>query len=273
MKYAKKMKLVECREENTHTRPDNFAVSDSFFLQPKIIQNLDKSMSEILLNKNLADNEKWALYNQTLHRYLHFTRQHNPQYTAKVKSPQDYTMFLNESQSVPNISHTFDISQPSMSTHNATHQSINSQHTLNTTQPTLNTTNNSFNTSIPPLPTSGDETMYSINDADLNTPVRNFFNTARTSNAHEYPLPQSNTVQMHVIPDAYVRLNDIGPVARNTRSKRRAHLLDNTIPSPAVRKKRRNRQGGSEDRSTYNRRTAPSQRGGLLKNWISFRTG
>lgn len=263
MKYAKKMKLVECREESTPTIPDKFDVSDSFFLQPKIVQNLDKSMSEILFNKNLPDNQKWALYNQTLHRYLHFTRQHNQQYTSKVKSPHDYTMFLNETQSPPNMSREFDISQPSMSTHNATHQSTNSKHTLNTTQlPSLSVSNNnSFNTSIPSIPPSADETMYSLNDVDLNTPVRNFFHTARTSNAHEFSIPQStDSVQMQVIPDAYVRLNDIGPVARNTRSKRGAFHLDNTIPSPAVRKKRRNRNGGS-------------QVGGLLKNWISFRTG
>lgn len=189
MKYAKKMKLVECREDNTHT-PDKFEASDSFFLQPKIIENLDKSMSEILFNKNLPDNQKWALYNQTLHRYLHFTRQHNTQYTAKVKSPHDYTMFLNESQqSAPDRSSKFNISQPSMSAHNATHQSINSQRPLNSTQPSLDATNNSFNTSIPSLLPSGDETMYSIDNTELNTPVRNFFHSARTSNAN-YLNPQ-----------------------------------------------------------------------------------
>lgn len=271
MKYAKKMKLVECREEATPTIPDKLEVSDSFFIQPKIIQNLDKSMSEILFNKNIADNQKWALYNQTLHRYLHFTRQHNPQYTAKVKSPNDYTMFLNESQqSVPNRSRTINISQPSMNTH----QSINSQHTFNTTQPSMDVSNNLFDTTIPPLPSSGDETMYSVNDADLNTPVRNFFHTARTSNAHEFPSPQSNNlVQMQTIQDPFVRLTDIGPIARNTRSKRRAYHLDNTVPSPALRKKRRNRRGASQDCSTQRRGNATSQVGGLLKNWISFQTG
>lgn len=228
-------------------------------------------MSEILFNKNLDDNQKWALYNQTLHRYLYFARQHNQQYIAKVKSPHDYTMFLNETQSVPNISQGFDISQPSICTHNATHHSTNSKRTLNTTQlPFLDASNNnSFNTSIPSIPPSVNETIYSLNDVDLNTPVRNFFHTARTSNAHEFPISQStDTVQMQVIPDAYVRLNDIGPVARNTRSKRGAFHLDSTIPSPAVRKKRRNRNGGS----TLNMGNATPQVGGLLKNWISFRT-
>lgn len=271
MKYAKKMKLVECREESTPTIPDKLEVSDSFFIQPKIIQSLDKSMSEILFNKNMADNQKWALYNQTLHRYLHFTRQHNPQYTSKVKSPNDYTMFLNESQqSVPVTSRMINTSQPSMSTHNATQQSINSHHTLNTTQPSIDISSNLFNTSIPTLQTSGDETMYSINDADLNTPVRNFFHTARTSNANEHPSTQS-TNAFQVIPEPFVRLTDIGPIARNTRSKRRAYHLDNTIPSPAVRKKRKNRRGGSQDRTIQRRETG--QMGGLLKNWISFRMG
>lgn len=275
MKFAKKMKLVECREENTRAHPDKFEVTDSFFLQPKIIQNLDKSMSEILFNNKLADNQKWAFYNQALQRYLHFARQHNPQYTAKVKSPRDYTMFLNETQSAPNISHTFDISQPSMSSHNATRQSINSQHILDATRPSLDVSNHSYNTTLPTLPPSdGDETMYSLNETDLNTPVRNFFHSARTSNGHEFPVQQStNVTQMEVIPDAFVRINDIGPVARNARSKRRAYHLDSTVPSPAARKKRRNRRGGSEDRSTQNMRAVPKQTGGLLKNWISFRTG
>lgn len=76
-----------------------------------------------------------------------------------------------------------------------------------------------------------------------------------------------------MIPDAYVRVHDIAPVARNPRSKRRAAHLDNTVPSPSVRKKRRNRHGGSQDRSTQNMWAIPSQRGGLLKNWISFSTG
>lgn len=263
MKYAKKMKLVECKDSDNTTPSKKFDVLDAVYVQPKTLQNLDSAMSEILFNKDLSDNKKWTLYNQILHRYLHFTKQYNPQYTSTVKTPPDYSRYLDGMQ-LCSVSQSNDTEI--RDSHNATQSSINttniapqqnlsniSLHSLNEV-PSFNT---AFNNS---LPSTSNVTMQSIKDHDMSTPVRQFFNAARSSSANElqFPTMSKNIHDIELLPNPTVRLRDIGPVARNTRAKRRAYHLDNTIPSPIARKSRKLK---SIIRTT-------NQDGGLLKNWI-----
>lgn len=144
------------------------------------------------------------------------------------------------SQSLPNTSN---ITQQQNLSNISTH-SINEVPSFNT----------AFNNS---LPSTSNVTMQSINENDMSTPVRQFFNAARTSSTNELQFPStSKNVRetFELFPNPVVRINDIGPVARNTRTKRRAYLLDNTTPSPTSRKK--------------NRASKQNGNGGVLKNWI-----
>lgn len=261
MKYTKKMKLVECKDSDNPSPSKKFAVLDSVYVQPKTLQNLDTAMREILFNKNLTDGQKWTQYNQILHRYLYFTKQHNPQYTSTVKTPPDYSLYLDGMQ-------TCNISQPNETdvrdSHNASQSSFNTtnimpqQNLSNVSMQSINEVpsfNTAFNNS---LPTTSNVTMRSINEHDMSTPVRQFFNAARSSSTNELQFPTlSKNVResIEILPNPVVRIHDIGPIARNTRAKRRAYLLDNTIPSPTARKNRKLKSAANQD-------------GGLLKNWI-----
>lgn len=78
MKYTKKMKLVEFKDGAQQPQIPNYIYNnDTTYAQPKVLLNLDKSMSDILFSQNLSDNDKCSLYNQTLQRYLHFVKQNN----------------------------------------------------------------------------------------------------------------------------------------------------------------------------------------------------
>lgn len=271
MKYTKKMKLVECKDDEQTIQPKKNDILDSVFVQPKTLQNLDSSMSEILFNKNLNDNQKWTLYNQILHRYLYFTKQYNPQYMTGVKAPADYSMYLDETSQRLNVPSTIDreiryepnTTQSSLNTTNISTQPTlnnNSMHAINDAS-SLNTT---LNNSLPT--TTFDTSMRSINDQDITTPVRHFFNAHRLSNANElnFPRTTSATETFDPLQNVRVAIPDIGIVARNTRAKRRAYHLDNTIPSPSARRKSPKRKGR---RVVSVDRTA-NQNGGLLENWI-----
>lgn len=250
------MKLVECKDGENPIASKKSDVLDSIYVQPKTLQNLDSAMSEILRNNNLNDNQKWTLYNQILHRYLHFTKQHNPQYTSTVKTPPDYSLYLNGTK-------FSNISQPNETETRYSHDEIQSSpnktnfaQLQNLSNISMNSINEvpSFNTAFNnSLPSTSNVTMRTINTNDMSTPVRQFFKAARSSSANELQLPTFELLQNPV-----VRLHDIGPVARNTRAKRRAYHLDNTTPSPLTRKK--------------NRKLAPitkqNGKGSLLKNWI-----
>lgn len=255
------MKLVECKDSDNPPPSNKFDVLDSVYVQPKTLQNLDTAMSDILFNKNLNDSQKWTLYNQILHRYLHFTKQHNPQYTSTVKTPPDYSVYFDGIQPCNTLqtyeSEIRDSHNASINTTNITPQQNLSNSSIQSINevPSFNT---AFNNS---LPSTSNVTMRSINEHDMSTPVRQFFNAARSSRTNELQFPtMSKNVREKIEPLAnpLVRLYDIGPVARNTRAKRRAYHLDNTIPSPSTKK---NRKLKSTTRTT-------NQDGGLLKNWI-----
>lgn len=75
MKYAKKMKLVDIGEVSAIEK--NYSsgiISDSDYVQPRMLSSLDRVMRGILERKDLDDGSKWTLYNQTLHRYLNFVK-------------------------------------------------------------------------------------------------------------------------------------------------------------------------------------------------------
>lgn len=74
MKFAKKMRLVECidNDQNRSAEPNihTINVKDEDYLTPKPLQNLDKEMETILNDTTTDINQKWTLYHQTLQRYL-----------------------------------------------------------------------------------------------------------------------------------------------------------------------------------------------------------
>lgn len=196
-----------------------------------------------------------------LHRYLHFAKQYNAQYTSTVKAPADYSMYLDVSQPRTLLSKETDI----QNSHNELQSSPNT--TSNTPQQSLSNLsmrsindvpsfNATFNNS---LPATTNVTMQSINENDMSTPVRQFFRAARSSSTNELQLPMNARETIGLLPNPVVRIHDIGPVARNTRAKRRACHLDKTTPSPATRKKNR-RAAHSISKQSGN--------GSVLKNWI-----
>lgn len=122
------MKLVEFKDDVQQPQNPNYTYNDTTYAQPKVLLNLDKSMSEILFNHDLSDHDKYSLYNQTLQRYLHFVKQNN-----------------NPTSTIKNIQNMEPISEPEI-----------------------------FN-------------------GRLSSPVRNFFEIARNSNAHEQSFPFKTT--------------------------------------------------------------------------------
>lgn len=100
MKYTKKMKLVEFKDDIQQPHNPNYTYNDTAYAQPKVLHNLDGTMSEILFNNELSDIDKCTLYNQTLQRYLHFVKQnqkqpstnHNTQTTQHIPESFDNTV-------------------------------------------------------------------------------------------------------------------------------------------------------------------------------------
>lgn len=75
MKHAKKMILVEAPvgEEETINRSRDLILKKQFdenYLKPNQIFDLDQELKRTLNRTDLDDHEKWALYNQTLQRFL-----------------------------------------------------------------------------------------------------------------------------------------------------------------------------------------------------------
>lgn len=67
------MKLIEYDDNDVNAIHMHHPIhSDIKYAEPKILHSLDSIMGQILNKKDLSDNEKWNLYNQTLQRYLHF---------------------------------------------------------------------------------------------------------------------------------------------------------------------------------------------------------
>lgn len=79
MKFAKKMKLVELENDisNQYHQPDNLLLDENY-TKPKILSKLDALMTQILQRKDITDNDKWLMYKQALHRYLHFANKPVP---------------------------------------------------------------------------------------------------------------------------------------------------------------------------------------------------
>lgn len=224
MKYTKKMKLVECKDSDNPSPSKEFDVLDSIYVQPKTLQNLDTAMSEILFNKNLNDSEKWALYNQILHRYLYFTKQHNSQYRSSVKAQPDYSMYLGGIQpcNIPQSNETeirdsHNASQSSINTTNITPQKSLS----NISMQSINEAPSFKSAFSNSLPYTSSATMRSINENDMSTPVRQFFKAARSSSANELQLPtmsKNNHETIELLPNPVVQIHDIAPVGRSTRT-------------------------------------------------------
>lgn len=88
MKYAKKMRLVECTDnQNELTEPNirSTNLKDEDYSTPKALQNLDKEMETILNDTTTDINQKWLLYHQALQRYLGFIkRMHYGDYTSST---------------------------------------------------------------------------------------------------------------------------------------------------------------------------------------------
>lgn len=98
MKYAKKMKLVDIDEVNTIEK--NYTpgiISDSDYVQPRMLSSLDRVMRGILERKDLDDGSKWTLYNQTLHRYLNFVKNQQNQQPQQqsLQSKNDHQLIDN----------------------------------------------------------------------------------------------------------------------------------------------------------------------------------
>lgn len=91
MKYAKKMRLVEClegdhnQELETNSIPPN--VKDEDYSSPAVLQNMDKEMRSILNESTSDTGQKWSLYHQVLQRYLGFIKRiRNGDYTPGLNS-------------------------------------------------------------------------------------------------------------------------------------------------------------------------------------------
>lgn len=77
MKHAKKMRLVECTDDNQPQHPVNSYtqnLKDEEISQPHTLQNMDKEMKNILADTTTDINLKCLLYHQVLQRYLGFIK-------------------------------------------------------------------------------------------------------------------------------------------------------------------------------------------------------
>lgn len=74
MKFAKKMKLVDYTDDEIKTSVGILdKPSNTDFIEPRILYNLDSEMNNILSNQGCTDSDKWLLYNQALLKYIYFT--------------------------------------------------------------------------------------------------------------------------------------------------------------------------------------------------------
>lgn len=70
------MKLVDIDDMSHHSANQSYLAlpSDEKFTASRTLSMLDNSMNAILNRSDINDGEKWALYNQTLQRYLNHMR-------------------------------------------------------------------------------------------------------------------------------------------------------------------------------------------------------
>lgn len=81
MKYTKKMKLVDIDDGVTQQSIEpsyQTLPSDYNFTAPRMLSTLDNSMNEILNRRDMDDNEKWILNNQTLQKFLNYMKKSRP---------------------------------------------------------------------------------------------------------------------------------------------------------------------------------------------------
>lgn len=96
MKFAKKMKLVECDDVASDIHQTIQKPSNTEFLDPKTLFNLDLEMNKILSKNGYTDSEKWTLYNQALMRYLQISKQTRPAIeNTKNTYREDFADFAN----------------------------------------------------------------------------------------------------------------------------------------------------------------------------------
>lgn len=92
MKYAKKMKLIDIDDDGATPYQSNNLYqtmqSDKKFMEPRTLSMLDNSMNDILNRGDMADGEKWILYNQTLHRFLNYMKNARSPITIEKTSSQ-----------------------------------------------------------------------------------------------------------------------------------------------------------------------------------------
>lgn len=77
MKYTKKMRLVECSENNNSYSIEPTSTTfmkNEDYSAPRTLQSLDKEMESILNDDTIDIDQKWILYHQVLQRYLTFIK-------------------------------------------------------------------------------------------------------------------------------------------------------------------------------------------------------
>lgn len=77
MKYTKKMRLVECSENNNSysIEPTSTTfIKNEDYSTPRTLQSLDKEMESILNDDTIDIDQKWVLYHRVLQRYLTFIK-------------------------------------------------------------------------------------------------------------------------------------------------------------------------------------------------------
>lgn len=191
MKFAKKMKLVDIDDDISHTSiasTQQLLPTDDNFTAPRMLSILDNSMNSILNRHDIDDGEKWALYNQTLQRYLNY---------MKKQRTQNF-----------NTQHT---------------QNFNTQHIP---QPEINVQNqltHSFDGRISDNDISGISPMRDSLDSISNTRVRNFFEQARQSSQNSNATAQSSPISHNVSDISMPILNHSlqMPPQRSTTTKKR----------------------------------------------------
>lgn len=107
MKHAKKMKLVEIDDVPQPFTDHSYLSlqSDENFKAPRVLSMLDNSMNAILHRGDINDGEKWALYNQTLQKYLYHMKKSHAQNSTAQQFNRSTIQPLNCNQSVVSEPH------------------------------------------------------------------------------------------------------------------------------------------------------------------------
>lgn len=109
MKYTKKMKLVEIGDNILTSGTNNtIHLDDDSYLKPRVLSTLDNVMSEIL-RAPISDGDKWKLYSQALQRYLNHAK------VTSRKSDCNFSVPMNNKESIPETEETFNFSLDNIS--------------------------------------------------------------------------------------------------------------------------------------------------------------